>query len=151
MLRGNHESVSMNVAFNFRKEVLYKYNGDTEVFDAFTLSFQSLPLAADVDGDYFCMHGGISPELTNPSDIDAIDRFQEPPEKGLYTDLLWADPALDSVARKTKYKKNPVRQCSHYFGFEPLKQFLLANNYLSVIRAHEVQIDGYKFHRWGGH
>ena len=36
MLRGNHESISMNEAYNFRKEVLYKYDGDVEVFDAFS-------------------------------------------------------------------------------------------------------------------
>ena len=27
---------------------------------------------------------------------------------------------------------------------------LKKNSYLSVIRAHQVQIDGYKMHRWGG-
>jgi serine/threonine-protein phosphatase 2B catalytic subunit len=27
---------------------------------------------------------------------------------------------------------------------------LKENKFLSIIRAHEVQIDGYKFHRWGG-
>ena len=31
-----------------------------------------------------------------------------------------------------------------------MKQILKKNNFLSIIRAHQVQIDGYKMHRWGG-
>lgn len=31
-----------------------------------------------------------------------------------------------------------------------MKKLLKDNQLLSLIRAHEVQIDGYKFHRWGG-
>lgn len=43
-----------------------------------------------------------------------------------------------------------MRQCSYEFGLQPLKNFLLKNNFMSLIRAHQVQPDGYKMHRWGG-
>jgi|TARA_B110000305_G_scaffold114852_1_gene129105 serine/threonine-protein phosphatase 2B catalytic subunit len=42
------------------------------------------------------------------------------------------------------------RECSFKFGLDPVKQILKKNNFLSIIRAHQVQIDGYKMHRWGG-
>lgn len=64
--------------------------------------------------------------------------------------MLWSDPADDKKARSTKWKENPKRNCSYFYGYEPLKKFLIGNNFTSMIRAHEVQADGYKFHRWGG-
>ena len=79
MLRGNHESVAMTEHFTFREEVLRKYDNDESVYDAFIECFESLPIAADVNGDYLCMHGGISPELNTIEDINKIDRFVEPP------------------------------------------------------------------------
>ena len=63
LLRGNHESRAMTEHFTFREEVLRKYDEDESVYEAFIECFESLPLAADVNGDYLCMHGGISPDL----------------------------------------------------------------------------------------
>jgi len=63
MLRGNHESSAMTEHFTFRDEVIKKYDGDESVYNLFVDSFEALPIAADVNGDYLCMHGGISPEL----------------------------------------------------------------------------------------
>ena len=79
MLRGNHESVAMTEHFTFREEVLKKYDNDESVFDTFISVFEAMPIAADVNGDYLCMHGGISPELATVDDINKIDRFVEPP------------------------------------------------------------------------
>lgn len=79
MLRGNHESRAMTEHFTFREEVLRKYGGDESVYEYFIESFEALPIAADVNGDYLCMHGGISPELATVEDINRIDRFIEPP------------------------------------------------------------------------
>ena len=58
-------------------------------------SFDSMPIAAVVNSDYLCMHGGISPELAEISDIDTINRFIEPPLKGHLCDILWSDPSSD--------------------------------------------------------
>lgn len=102
MLRGNHESRSMTEHFTFRSECLDKY--DEEVYEAFMELFDSLPLAVDVNNDYLCVHGGISPHLNKATDIDKINRYVEPPLEGLLCDLLWSDPCDDSKAKKTKYK-----------------------------------------------
>lgn len=79
LLRGNHESRAMAETFTFRKEVLNKCNGDESLYELFMSSFDALPIVADVNSDYLCMHGGISPELSDVKDIDKIDRFLEPP------------------------------------------------------------------------
>ena len=67
-------------------------------------SFDCLPLAADVGGDYFCVHGGISPELLEVQAINNIDRFGEPPSSGFMCDLLWADPCGDTCHRKCNFE-----------------------------------------------
>lgn len=36
------------------------------------------------------------------------------------------------------------------FSVDAINKFLKKNNLLSVIRAHEAQLDGYKMHRWNG-
>merc|ERR1719440_422480 len=42
---------------------------------------------------------------------------------------------------------NEVRGCSYYFSFEGAVKFLQKNQLLSVIRAHEAQLEGYKMHK----
>jgi serine/threonine-protein phosphatase 2B catalytic subunit len=66
LLRGNHESRSMTEHFTFRQEVLSKYR-DEAIYELILDSFEAMPLAATVNNDYLCMHGGISPTFT---DID---------------------------------------------------------------------------------
>ncbi len=149
MLRGNHESRAMTEHFTFRTEILQKFH-DEEIYELFMDCFESLPIAADVNGDYLCMHGGISPDLRNKTDIEKINRFIEPPLSGFLCDLLWSDPLDDKDARKVRFEKNIARECSVKFGLEPVKEVLKKNNYISIIRAHQVQVDGYKMHRWGG-
>jgi len=60
MLRGNHESRAMTEHFTFRQEILHKFE-DEEIYELFIECFDSLPIAAEVNQDYLCMHGGISP------------------------------------------------------------------------------------------
>jgi serine/threonine-protein phosphatase 2B catalytic subunit len=61
LLRGNHESRGMTEHFTFREEVLEKF--DTEVYEAITSAFDTMPLVAIVNEEYLCMHGGISPKM----------------------------------------------------------------------------------------
>lgn len=51
----------MTAFFNFRAEVLYKY--DQEVYDIIMESFDALPLSCLVNGKFLALHGGISPNL----------------------------------------------------------------------------------------
>lgn len=109
------------------------------MYEAFMDCFEALPLAAEVNEEYLCMHGGISPELKKVADInEKIDRFREPALSGFLCDLLWSDPLDDKDAKKHKFMKNTMRECSVKFGFAPVKDLIKENNYISVIRAHQV-------------
>jgi len=50
----------MTEHFTFRNEVLTKYR-EEQIYELFLECFESMPLAAVVNNDYLCMHGGISP------------------------------------------------------------------------------------------
>ena len=63
MLRGNHECRQLATFFNFKQEVLHKY--DAEVFASFMTSFDSLPLACILNEKFLAIHAGISPEMRN--------------------------------------------------------------------------------------
>ena len=76
MLRGNHECRLLTSHFNFMDEVVHKY--DSEVYYMFMEFFDVLPIAAFLENDigrYLLVHGGISPELLDLSQINEIDRF----------------------------------------------------------------------------
>jgi serine/threonine-protein phosphatase 2B catalytic subunit len=86
MLRGNHETRHLTNYFTFRIEctkpvsqpehMLTQLAGTRKyserIYDAFLEVFKTMPLAAIVDDKFFCVHGGISPELHTINDIDEV-------------------------------------------------------------------------------
>jgi serine/threonine-protein phosphatase 2B catalytic subunit len=69
LLRGNHETKAMTEHFTFREEVLEKYK-EEQIYTLFLEAFESMHIACHVNGDYQCVHGGISPELKTINDIN---------------------------------------------------------------------------------
>lgn len=45
-----------------------------------------------IDDKIICMHGGLSPELSQMEQIANIARPCDVPDTGLLCDILWADP-----------------------------------------------------------
>ena len=76
----------------------------------FTNLFDYLPLTAVVEGQIFCMHGGLSPSAKTLDDVRSMPRVQEIPERGVGCDLVWSDP--DEVQG---YKESP-RGAGFLFG-----------------------------------
>ncbi len=46
------------------------------------------------------------------------------------------------------FEPNPTRGCSYFYGYGAVRDFLTKNNYSCVVRAHEVQKQGYKLHKF---
>ncbi|PPQ72383.1 hypothetical protein CVT26_006743 [Gymnopilus dilepis] len=147
LLRGNHECRHLTDYFTFKLECKHKYS--ERVYDACMESFCALPLAAIMNKQFLCIHGGLSPELNSIDDLREIDRFREPPTHGLMCDILWADPVEDFGQEKTSdsFVHNHVRGCSYFFTYQAACNFLERNNLLSIIRAHEAQDAGYRMYR----
>jgi serine/threonine-protein phosphatase PP1 catalytic subunit len=93
-----------------------------------------------IDDRIFCVHGGISPELTDLDQIRNIARPLEVPEEGLLCDLLWADP--DSNVEDWDANE---RGTSYVFGVAALHGFLERFNFELVCRAHQAVMGGYEF------
>ncbi|XP_067601224.1 serine/threonine-protein phosphatase 2B catalytic subunit gamma isoform isoform X3 [Pseudorca crassidens] len=147
LLRGNHECRHLTEYFTFKQECRIKYS--EQVYDACMETFDCLPLAALLNQQFLCVHGGMSPEITCLDDIRKLDRFKEPPAFGPVCDLLWSDPSEDYGNEKTleHYTHNTVRGCSYFYSYPAVCEFLQNNNLLSIIRAHEAQDAGYRMYR----
>ncbi|EUD66567.1 protein phosphatase 3, catalytic subunit [Plasmodium inui San Antonio 1] len=149
LIRGNHECRQMTSFFNFRDECEYKY--DMVVYYAFMESFDTLPLSAVINGKFLAVHGGLSPQLVLLNQICSFTRFQEPPRSGIFCDILWADPIDEDKEEHTiqteSFFPNDIRGCSYFFGYNAATTFLEKNGLLSIIRAHEAQLEGYKMHQ----
>ncbi|XP_078659417.1 protein phosphatase 3 catalytic subunit alpha-like isoform X2 [Branchiostoma floridae x Branchiostoma belcheri] len=147
LLRGNHECRHLTEYFTFKQECKIKYK--EEVYDACMDAFDCLPLAALMNQQFLCVHGGLSPEIHSLDDIRKLDRFKEPPAFGPMCDLLWSDPLEDFGNEKNAehFSHNSVRGCSYFYSYAATCEFLQQNNLLSIIRAHEAQDAGYRMYR----
>nr|XP_033336961.1 serine/threonine-protein phosphatase 2B catalytic subunit alpha isoform-like isoform X1 [Megalopta genalis] len=147
LLRGNHECRHLTEYFTFKQECKIKYS--ERVYDACMAAFDCLPLAALMNQQFLCVHGGLSPEIHNLEDIRKLDRFKEPPAYGPMCDLLWSDPLEDFGNEKNveHFSHNSVRGCSYFYSYAACCDFLQNNNLLSIIRAHEAQDAGYRMYR----
>ncbi|XP_069773602.1 serine/threonine-protein phosphatase 2B catalytic subunit gamma isoform-like [Narcine bancroftii] len=147
LLRGNHECRHLTEYFTFKQECRIKYSD--QLYNVCMGAFDCLPLAALINHQFLCLHGGLSPNIHSLDDIRRLDRFKEPPAFGPMCDLLWSDPTEDYGSEKTPdhFSHNTVRGCSYFFSYAAVCRFLQQNNLLSVIRAHEAQDAGYRMYR----
>jgi serine/threonine-protein phosphatase 6 catalytic subunit len=138
LLRGNHESRQVSQVYGLYDEIMRKY-GNPALWRDLTDSFDFLPLAAVVGGEIFCVHGGLSPDISHIDQIRQIDRVAELPNEGQCADLMWSDP--EDIA---DWATNP-RGAGFVFGVNPVKQFLHLNKLSLVARAHQLVQEGFKY------
>lgn len=138
LLRGNHESASINRIYGFYDECKRRYN--IKLWKTFTDCFNCLPIAAVVESTIFCSHGGLSPDLHDFDQLRSLERPMDVPDGGLVCDLLWSDPDEDI----TGWGEND-RGVSWTFGGDVVRSFLEKHDLSLVARAHQVVEDGYRF------
>eukprot|EP01126_Amoeba_proteus_P055882 TRINITY_DN695_c1_g1_i8.p1 TRINITY_DN695_c1_g1~~TRINITY_DN695_c1_g1_i8.p1 ORF type:complete len:500 (+),score=86.29 TRINITY_DN695_c1_g1_i8:46-1500(+) len=142
MSRGNHETVSMNKVYGFEGEIVKKYSD--RHYDLCRELFCLLPVAHVIGGKIFCVHGGISTQPGfNLDMIRTLDRKREPPEGGVLSDLLWADPQVGPGRSPSK------RGVGFSFGPDYTSKFLRDNGLELIIRSHEVKTKGYQIEHGG--
>ncbi|KAK0423435.1 hypothetical protein QR680_008144 [Steinernema hermaphroditum] len=128
LIRGNHETKHINCTFGFLDELESRFDKPTafDLWEAFNDTFALLPLAALVHKKILCMHGGVGPDLKSLDDIKNIKRpLDDPGINALASDLLWADPMLNSSG----YAVNTFRKL----------------NIDLIVRAHQMMRNGYGF------
>ncbi|RIA82021.1 Metallo-dependent phosphatase-like protein [Glomus cerebriforme] len=138
LTRGNHETDDMNKVYGFEGEVKAKYS--ESMFDLFSETFSTLPLAHLINRKILVVHGGLfSRDDVTLDDIRNIDRFgKKHLEQGsLMCELLWSDPQIQPGRGPSK------RGVGIQFGPDVTENFLKRNNLELLIRSHEVKENGY--------
>ncbi|KAH8122710.1 Metallo-dependent phosphatase-like protein [Trichoderma asperelloides] len=140
LVRGNHESRQITQVYGFYEECQQKY-GNASVWKACCHVFDFLVLAAIVDGELLCVHGGLSPEIRTIDQIRVVARAQEIPHEGAFCDLVWSDP--DDI---DTWAVSP-RGAGWLFGDKVATEFNHVNGLKLIARAHQLVNEGYKSHR----
>lgn len=140
LIRGNHESRAVTTTYGFYQECLHKY-GNANAYRYCCDVFDYFNLGAIVDGKMLCLHGGISPDAPMIDQLRAIDRVQEIPNDGVFAHLMWDDPD-DEI---DGWRVNP-RGAGFLYGKAVTQAFNRLNGIDIIARAHQVVMDGYKYH-----
>lgn len=140
LLRGNHESRQITQVYGFYDECLRKY-GNASVWRHCTSCFDTFALAAIIDSEVLCVHGGLSPDVRTIDQIRAIDRQQEIPHQGAFCDLVWSDP--EDI--QEPWQVSP-RGAGFLFGARVTDEFNYVNKLGLIARAHQLVMQGKKYH-----
>jgi len=88
LTRGNHETKNMNKLYGFEGEIIKKYS--SEIYDIFAELFWHLPLVYVLKKKVFVTHGGLfEQDNVKLDDIRKLNRYMEPPEKGLMCGMIY--------------------------------------------------------------
>lgn len=147
LLRGNHESNSVNKIYGFYDEcnlfllIKGKNRMSVRVWKSFSNVFNVMPISALIENKILCMHGGLAYDLKEVEQIKKISRPTEIPDEGILCDLLWSDPSDDIP---TDWGPNE-RGVSFTFSQDVVEEFLDHNNLDLICRGHQVVEEGYEF------
>lgn len=109
------------------------------MWKCFTDLFDFFPLSALVENKIFCLHGGLSPDLSTIDDIRLLNRKQEVPHSGAICDLLWSDPE-----EKEGWGVSP-RGAGYVFGPDISTKFIHNNGLNMISRAHQLVMNVYYY------
>jgi protein phosphatase len=139
LIRGNHEISSVCSAYGFLKEIETLYPKEN-VFDLFIKIFNVLPLAALLQQNILCVHGGICPEIVSVDQIKSIKRPLLPCHNNILDGLTWSDP------ERLLFNFTPNHRGKGYlFGNSQIQEFKEKNSLKMIVRGHQCVSDGIKF------
>lgn len=115
-----------------------------KIYQAFTESFSYMPFAAVIEDQIFCVHGGISPDVSFLEQIEEIKRPCLPSDNLVSNGILWSDPRNDlPMGEGTGNGFEPSDRGTGYLYSESrLNDFLKANSLTYLIRSHEPCEEG---------
>ncbi|OHT17527.1 Ser/Thr protein phosphatase [Tritrichomonas foetus] len=171
LLRGNHEFPKCNQKDGFQEEIMKEYNSQ-ELWWKFNLAFSMMPFAAVINKKVFCVHGGISSQLSHVNQLEHIIRPTNTFGNKILADILYSYPKVDqskknhseakennissSLAadelRKNQINSNPdnsekchasqKEKLGELFGSALLQNFLTQNSFTKMIRSNEYVKEG---------
>lgn len=125
LLRGNHETVDMNLYYGFFEEI----GLDQSFLLRISQTYDKMPIAAVLSEHTFCVHGGIN----GTGSIDEIRKEEA-------FSYLWNDPSKYPGITASN-RGSTVKE----FGPDIVDGFLETNNLKRIIRGHTALEKGYKW------
>ncbi|MFX1575966.1 MAG: metallophosphoesterase [Promethearchaeota archaeon] len=136
LLRGNHETPSINRSYGFYDTV---QNALGNIIEQYWETFAHLPIAAISQRQkIFAVHGGISESLSRVEEIDKLPREIEPQHPVTFQ-LLWNDPRETLKGFGPSMRGSRIRT----FGQDITEEFMTQNSLELIVRSHEVFPQGF--------
>jgi len=139
LLRGNHETESVNAEHGFRDMVEKRFSSD--LMDRFNEVFSQMPLAAVTREGIFAVHGGIPQSLVNLRQIEELSKGRVEPQRIITNQLIWNDPK-ENIAG---FEDNMTREMYKYFGPDVFLTFMESNGLKLMVRSHECFPEGFRY------
>jgi len=166
MIRGNHELREVNgweahygdKCFLWQSKNRFGEKMGELVWEEVNQVFDRLPLAAIIDNDIFCVHGGIPRPRINASNriedilmvptvagISPFYSYESIDMVKMSSECLWSDPAKPEIESKLDFFgfgegiRGDGAVC---FGKKAVNLFLEEHGFSYIIRAHEAHSEG---------
>ncbi|MDJ0272474.1 MAG: metallophosphoesterase [Candidatus Caldarchaeum sp.] len=138
LLRGNHETLTMNTYYGFLDTVTRRHGLKT--YQQFLKAFAQLPYALRWR-DVFFVHGGIARGLHMVEEVEKLERGEDDPEHPVAFQLLWNDPHPGVKG----FAESDRGGGALYFGEDVFTSFMEQNGLRLLIRSHQPMPDGYRY------
>lgn len=131
LIRGNHEFRKMCTSCGFFNEMTTQYK-IPNLIEHFLVAFNQMPIAAIIDNQHLCLHGGIGPNVFSILQISGLQRPILDFDNEILNTILWSDPDPEIEG----FGESP-RGMGYRFGEKVLCSFLDGVKMKTLIRAHE--------------
>uniref|UniRef100_A0A0N5BN71 Serine/threonine-protein phosphatase n=1 Tax=Strongyloides papillosus TaxID=174720 RepID=A0A0N5BN71_STREA len=146
LLRGNHEFPDQNRKYDFPKNCKKQFSS-ANYWKILNFAFNRLSLAAIIEDQIYCSHGGVSQWLKGRHTIEKLvkplDQNKTLIERLIITDTVWSD-TIRTEKQKQKFLFSPtMRGIGYAYSEKGLKEVLNLLKIKKVIRGHHPHNDGF--------
>ena len=136
LLRGNHEFGVVNSIYGFKDELI-SLGYPNIVWETFQNTFGYIPIASLINSNIFALHGGLSPNFINISQLLLLELPIYNCEDSIIGGVVWSDPKPEINGFELSSRGN-----GYHFGKNEILTFLENNNLKAIFRGHQCISNG---------
>ena len=141
LLRGYREMREQSIFYGFYDECQCKYK-NSEVWKMCCDVFDYLPISAVINDKIFCVHSGLSPDITSIDQINLIDRKNMSTKSGVIYDFVSSHPNnFDDADEFCWFDKGN----NYLFSKDAVAKFNKQNKIDLIVRSHDIIMEGYLY------